>query len=355
MDENNSIELMNNQFGFDLSACTAVPNLEDERHFSKLKLNSAQKMQVGALLHEFPSVASATALANAYVVKFPKGLPHALVKLKQGGFGSMVQGSDGKFVGSASFYKMSAQAAVAGIFSAMSIATSQYYLTAINNELSIVNQKIDKILDFLYGDKKAELMSEISFVQYAYKNYMSIMEHEAQRQATIAGLQESKKVAMKDIEFYMSDLKSNAKKTPKNYADFEKVADNTFQIKDSLELSIQLYIMSSIMEIHYAQNYDSEYIDYLRGDINNYVEKFYNRMISDFNHLAGFHQGFKTNAINKFDPSVLSKRFDTLIGKLNNEKESCINDSIYKSLDSFSAENEYYVNNDGEVFLRIAE
>ena len=61
-------------------------------------------------------------------------------------------------------------------------------------------------MDFLYGDKKAELMSEISFTKYAFENYASIMAHEAQRAATITSLQSAKKVAMNDIEFYIHDL-----------------------------------------------------------------------------------------------------------------------------------------------------
>lgn len=57
----------------------------------------------------------------------------------------------------------------------MSIASGQYFLSEINNNLSAINQKADKILEFLYGDKKAELMSEVSFVNFAYQNYNSIM------------------------------------------------------------------------------------------------------------------------------------------------------------------------------------
>ena len=45
---------------------------------------------------------------------------------------------------------------------------------------------IDKILEFLYGEKKAELMSEVSFVKYAYQNYGSIMGCNPQRIATIS-------------------------------------------------------------------------------------------------------------------------------------------------------------------------
>lgn len=101
------------------------------------------------------------------------------------------------------FYSMSTQAAIMGMFTAMSVASGQYFLSQINNEMRMMNMKLDEILEFLYGDKKAELMAEMSFIKYAYENYSSIMSHDQQRIATIVSLQEAKKVAMKDIEFIL--------------------------------------------------------------------------------------------------------------------------------------------------------
>ena len=95
----------------------------------------------------------------------------------------------------------------------------------------MMRMNLDKILEFLYGDKKAELMAEISFVKYAYQNYNSIMSHEAQRTATIASIQKAKKVAMKDIEFYMNDLDSAAK--TKDNSELISTVNKAFQIKES--------------------------------------------------------------------------------------------------------------------------
>ena len=74
----------------------------------------------------------------------------------------------------------------------MAFASGQYFITQVNSELQKINQNIDKILEFLYGDKKAELLSEVSFVKYAYENFSSIMAHDEQRVATIASLQNAK-------------------------------------------------------------------------------------------------------------------------------------------------------------------
>ena len=95
---------------------------------------------------------------------------------------------NGKFVGTASFYSLSSQAMILGAFTAMSVASGQYFLKKINSEMRMMKMRLDEILEFLYGDKKAELISEMSFIRYAYQNYSSIMAHDLQRIATIGSL-----------------------------------------------------------------------------------------------------------------------------------------------------------------------
>lgn len=51
--------------------------------------------------------------------------------------------------------------------------------------MTVINQKLDEILEFLHGDKKAELISAIRFTREAYENFSSIMEHGGQRNATM--------------------------------------------------------------------------------------------------------------------------------------------------------------------------
>lgn len=116
-------------------------------------------MQICELLQHIPTVAVAGTMAGAYTVSFPKGLPHTLMKLRQGGFGSSIM-ENGKIVGTASLNPMTVQATVLGVFTIMSIATGQFFLTQINKELYMINRKLDDILKFLYEEKKAELLSE---------------------------------------------------------------------------------------------------------------------------------------------------------------------------------------------------
>ena len=116
----------------DIASCEMAYDFEDQTRFTKLKLDDGQKMRVNALLQQAPMAMAAGTLSKAYTVTFPEGVPHVLTALKQGGFGTMVKGETGRFVGSASLYATASQAALLGVFTAMSIATGQYFLSEIN-------------------------------------------------------------------------------------------------------------------------------------------------------------------------------------------------------------------------------
>lgn len=337
---------------FEVVPCEQIADIETRPGFKKLELTSAQKIQIGGLVQQFPLTFAAGTLSNTYMVQFPNGIPNTLTSLKQGGFGTMVKDESGKFAGSASLYPVEAQAAVLGAFNVMSIVSGQYFLAQINSELRTMNQNIDKILEFLYGDKKAELISEVSFVKSAYRNYSSIMEHEQQRFATLVSLQEAKKVAMKDIEFYMSDLDSTV--NVKSSSDVVSWTDKVFQIKDCLELSIQLYSMSSLLEIYYSQNYDESYISDIEEESATYIGKCEKRMLSSFSKLSTHIQTFKEGPLKKIDKPALEKKVNLVIDSFSRGTESEILRSIRSVLHASEAKTEYYVTNNGDLYLKTA-
>lgn len=214
---------------FTITPCKNAVNLSQCR---KLELSSAQKMQINALLQHIPSAMAAGEMSQMYTLTFPKGLPHTLMELKQGGCGTPIIGADGRISGWASLYRATAQAALYGVFTVMAVITGQFFLVQIHRKLKKINSHLEKIEEFLYRDKRAELMAEQSFTRCAYENYPSIMAHEEQRIATISGLQQARKVAMKDVEFYMNDLDHTVSPTdtdgsPKKDVDINRDAAHT--------------------------------------------------------------------------------------------------------------------------------
>lgn len=163
---------------FDIFPYEGNINFEDSNKYQKLELSTAQKIYINALIQQLPLAVTASNMPQMYTLTFPEGLPHTLMHLKNGGFATSIIGADGKIVGMASLTPMVAEAAIIGIFTAMSVLTGQFFLCQINKELQKINQKLDEIISFLYGDKKAELLSEVSFVKCAYENFNSIMAHE---------------------------------------------------------------------------------------------------------------------------------------------------------------------------------
>ena len=350
--EAQAFDVMQTASAFQIEPYDGMVDLKDTSRFTKLELNSCQKMQVSALLQQVPQALAAGTLANAYTVTFPEGLPHTLTVLKQGGVGSMIH-VDGQFAGTASFYPITAQAAALGAFTAMSAVTGQYFLTQINSELKIVNQKLDEILGFLYGEKKAEMMAEISFVKYAHSNFSTILMHEDQRAATIGSLQAAKKVAMKDIEFYLSDLDATEKKKAKDFEDLRGLMDKAMRIKDSIEMSRQLYVISTLLELYYSQNYEKEYIDYIKADMIYYINKSDSLILSGLSTLQGRLTDYKAKPLEKTeDQQKCIDKISIEVEPYKDGNNSPIQTALERSLKALDRRAEYYIDSKSNVYMK---
>ena len=55
-----------------------LTNVGKRTGFEKLELTAEQKVHINGLLQYMPEVVAAGKMAEAYTVKFPKGLPHTL-------------------------------------------------------------------------------------------------------------------------------------------------------------------------------------------------------------------------------------------------------------------------------------
>lgn len=334
--------------------CDMAMDISPANGFTKLELDSAQKIQIGALLQQLPSMAATNQMPKLYTVTFPDGVSGKLMELKKtelvGKTTSIID--DGKIKGTAALNSLDNCTLAMGCFTAMSIASSQYFLKKINDELRMMRMGIDKILEFLYGDKKAELMAEVSFIRYAYENYISIMECSAQRAATITSLQSARKIAMKDIEFYIGDLESTIK--GRDGKDISSLVEKAFQLKESLEFSMQLYGMSSLLEVHYAQNYDRSYLKYVDNDISVYIDKCEKRMLGNFSSLRTLVDSAKEMPFKKIAKTDILERIDGLVESLGRGEESDIRRSLRAGLNAATQKADYYMTADGVVYMKTA-
>ncbi|MCR4717440.1 MAG: hypothetical protein K5656_09680 [Lachnospiraceae bacterium] len=260
------IEKLKQEGEVEISA-TSSSDFSNSNLFEPVSLTEEQKLQIEGLLSHLPAIAGSVGMTGAYLVKFPKGIPHTLTKLKQGGFSSYVKGENGQFVRSASLFSMTPQAVVLGAFTVMAIASGQFFLARINNELKQISKSVEDILEFLYGEKKSDLLSEVSFVKGAIEDYSYIMNCEDQRIATLVGIQSARKTAMKDCDFYLNRIKDTADKTSNlkdKSKDWKELRNNINYIDNvakSLEVAKELFLMSVLLEVYYSENYNKKYLE----------------------------------------------------------------------------------------------
>ena len=214
--------------------------------------------------------------------------------------------------------------------------------------------KLDEILEFLYGDKKAELIAEMSFIRYAYQNFNSIMAHDAQRVATIVSLQKAKTVAMQDVEFYIADLEATAGRRAKDFAEIENHVAKALQTQESLAVSQQLYAMSGVMEAYYAQNQDKDYLQALETEMVAYMDKCDKRTLSSLSKLEGQINAYKPKPMEKIDKAVAEEQIHKITDKLNGEAESAQRKAVRDALHMAERPAEYYFSGQGEVYVKSA-
>lgn len=325
-----------------------APDFNDSSRFKKMNID---KSQVSMLTQSLVPAAASGLLSNAYFCKFPEGLPHTLMKLKQGGFASQIIGAKSQIAGSASFYPMAAAGAFMGVFTVMSAITGQYFLAEINSKLEKINQNVSAILAFLYGNKKAELASEISFIQQIQRNYVSIMQHEQQQIATIAGIQNAKKVAMKDIEFYLYDLDLAVQDAKGKATELSK-KQKVDQIVESLELSLQLYISCCILEPYFSNNFDDDYIEFIIEDTADYVSKYQEKIRTSLGMLHGRIFELTAGKAKSYDLKARQAEIEKMLSSLPSG-EGSVRQQLKDALYAPKKETNVYLTADGEAYLAI--
>jgi len=326
--------------------------LQDRTRYWRLTPDSASLSQLNSFRQYILPSMAANQLQAAYTVTFPEGLPHTLTELKQGGYGTMIRGSDGKFAGTASLYPLEASAAVLQAFTGLSVITGQYFLARISKSLDKMNLKLDEVLKFLYGDKKAELLSEWNFVHHAYDSYASIMQHEAQRIATISSLQESMKIAVKDIEFYIYDLGNLASQMDQVMLKPQGVsgqASKALNVWNSLQLSQQVYAISTVMEVFFSQNYDKNYLSCVEEELHTLIEKSNRRVLEYFAAIRARAQSNPIKALHHTDNDEF-KTIDQIINSLNSGEETPLMLEVRRIFHEAISPVTYYIDADGDLY-----
>lgn len=302
-----------------------VENIEAVLNSSQYRTVDLEKeyTYLNALMQQLPEIYSGKLISGAYKIKFPAGLQGEFMKLKQGGFNTTII-KNGKIAGTASLFPIGAEAVVLAAFSVLSVITGQFYLFRINKQLEDINKKLQDVLNFLYNEKLCELESEFEFVRFAYDNYRYIAESETEKLATLGSIQESRKKAYKDILFYALELENTREwELKRKSSELKEQIDNYLKRRFSYQYSLELYCISMILELLYAQNYNVNFIRSVEKKMQELME-------SGRDLLVGANEVVKT------------KIHDSKLGR--GEKNEAVKDKAYQEIEEFEFDTKKYIN-----------
>lgn len=330
----------------------SVLDLDNASKFKKLSLNRQQLAQVSELTRYLPA-AAATAMSatqDIYVMTIPKGLQYTLAEFrKYPGYMNTFRNEEGRFVKQGVLQKVTGSPAVLGAFTTVAAVSGQYFLAEINSEMRMMKQGIDDIMEFLNDEKQSELLAEVSFVKYALQNYNSIIQCDAQRIATIAGLQSAKKIANKNVEFYTRALDSSLADN-----DVFKSVDSAAKAKDSLDLSMQLSAMSTLLEVYYSQNFDPGYLSWIEDSETRYIMNHNSKVNDIFNRLTGRLDNRGNGFLRKDDRRAeYHNKLLKLLETVNTSDEPALCGTLRSGLRVITDETKLYFTKDSDVYLSI--
>lgn len=318
-------------------------------------VDSSTAAYLSSLLQYIPESAQALALGKAYRVEFPQGISGTLVP-HENGYLSMMRNESGTFTGHATFVEMSNYSAICSVFSALSIATSQYYLHQINQQLTNIQGKLNEVLEFLYSDKSCEIYAESRAVYGIYQNYASIMKFPEHRISALNSIQRAKNIAERNIQFYYRDMNSRI-----NSLDGKKDDELYNHITDDLNNYVQamnLFGICSVMEVTLSQNFDSGYLKYIEDELKQHINT-HNITIGGLRGKLQSKLNAKSNGklggiFDKTDTSqieLLEAKTETLLSEHSPIREF---EGIIKQIQAkYTTRVEYRILGDGTVYQKV--
>lgn len=273
--EENQLEIFSNQYlkeiGMGIDEDLSDFNINSNKY---KKIDDSLAIRLNSLIQLFPNLVNLSNYSgDVYRVVFDKGLGVLQTSAKYPGYftGNVVQaGTNNKIVSGAVFQQLSmAPQIINGVFSIMSIVTGQYYMSQINNNLQKMGNEISDIKKYLKDDKKSKLLSREEFLRTTQKTLNYILENDLQKLSTITSIQKIKIDSLADINFYKMQI-NNLEDLSAEKDKIEEVSKNIVEKCEMISeywYSLYLYCFAIYLEALVSQNYNQDYLNTLRKDI----------------------------------------------------------------------------------------
>lgn len=319
------------------------------------EIGSIPASQLTALFQFAPANAIAQSSSGLFRIQYPNGVAGYLSRHGNGYLSSLHDFDTGKIIDHATYVPVEKSFTLFKTFQALSIITSQYYLHEINQQLSEIQNKLDRVLDFLYDDKSCEIYSYAKTVFGIYTNYSVIMKSETHRSSSLVLVQSAKIVAEKNIQFYYRDMNRivsslDGKGSSKNESAINNLRDDLSNYNQSMNL----YGICTILEILLSQSFEKSYLESLHEELKSHINV-HNIVVSKL-------QG-KLEQIDTVQARAVLKRNSPHLDELISNVEELISEKspvkdfekiALELKEAFTAPSEYLIQNDGFVYKKIA-
>lgn len=156
---------------------------------------------------------------------------------------------------------------------------------------------------------------------------------------------------MKDIEFYISDLRNliNNDSPDKNVA---QTTQSVIQICDSLNAALQLYIISCVLEVYYSGNTNNQFIENMKTDVAQYIEKCHSRILSDVSVLKGKLESMKVKR--NFDKKPCLDSLSAITDSIGQGKTRELQGIVDTALDRVNRQLRFVVTSKDELYCEVS-
>ena len=224
---------------------------------------------------------------EAYKVILKEGQHLAKSKCTPGAYrGSTLDDVTNKVVGQAEWTELKpiklsrTPQIVAGVFSAMSMVTSQYYLTEINNKMESLDKKMDNLKEFLLNEKRAQVWADNQVLDQIYSNLKYIMDNPFERQVVLTQVLSIKRDALSNISFFDKQIHSKMEQvSPKAKRDeIEGTIKEILEYMPEYWNSLWAYEKAVLLEAVIAEMDAPEYLSNIMDAISEYKSMYFNTL-----------------------------------------------------------------------------
>ena len=255
---------------------------EERQRFNMLFQYAPQIAKDSFYANEYAQIFEG-AVEESYRVKIGPGLHLGSSHTTEGAFKGNLYDADNKLKGQADWILNDAKLDVslapqiaASAFNALSFATGQYFLSAINKNLSALEKGTEEIKRFLENLKDSEIKAAIDEMAEIARHIQYIQKDSERKKETLTRLSNIQNTSRKYISFSIKEVEAQ-KKSANDKDDSQKINDHLIAVMNTLSqyrILTDLFCQSKLLEIFLYNITDTKELILYRDELNKIVDEY---------------------------------------------------------------------------------